>query len=198
MTVAAPATTRRVVTKQLSVASVLAVAIGVAWTAGAQPAPNTRDLEEYRLKAAFVARFAEFVEWPSTAGPDRASFNVCAAAPATFVTALRELTAGARAAGRPLAVHQITNDDEVDTCHVLFVAASSPVPVSAIMRRAESKPILTVGEEAGFLERGGMINLSLVDRRVRFEIDNAAAQRAGLRLSSQLLRLALNVRGGPS
>jgi hypothetical protein len=100
-------------------------------------------------------RFAEFVEWPSAAAPERASFNVCAAAPAMFVAALRELTAGARAAGRPLAVHPITNDDEVDMCHVLFVAASSPVPVSAIMRRAESKPILTVGEEAGFLERGG-------------------------------------------
>jgi hypothetical protein len=57
MTVAAAATTKRVVTKQLSTVSVLAVAIGVAFTAGAQPAPNTRDLEEHRLKAAFVARF---------------------------------------------------------------------------------------------------------------------------------------------
>jgi hypothetical protein len=56
-------------------------------------------------------------------------------------------------------------------------------------------PILTVGETPRFLENGGIISLHVVDRKVRFEIDARAAARAGLTLSSQLMRLASNVRG---
>jgi hypothetical protein len=55
---------------------------------------------------------------------------------------------------------------------------------------------LTVGDERGFVDEGGMIALRVVDGRVRFDVNVTAARRAGLRLSSQLLQLAMSVRGG--
>ena len=60
-----------------------------------------------------------------------------------------------------------------------------------------SPRVLTIGESPDFLREGGIINLLLVGRRVRFEVNPDAAARAGLRLSSQLLQLAVAVRGGP-
>jgi hypothetical protein len=59
-------------------------------------------------------------------------------------------------------------------------------------------PVLTVGDGDTFLDDGGVIQLRTLDRRVRFDISMSAAQHSRLRLSSQLLRLALEVRGGPS
>jgi hypothetical protein len=50
--------------------------------------------------------------------------------------------------------------------------------------------VLTVGDTDGFAQRGGAINFTLQARKVRFEINPAAAEQAGLKMSSQLLKLA--------
>ena len=65
----------------------------------------------------------------------------------------------------------------------------------AVLQSIESSPILTVSDAPRFLDEGGIVQLKLVDNRVRFAIDATAARRAGLRLSAQLLRLAIQVRG---
>jgi hypothetical protein len=62
---------------------------------------------------------------------------------------------------------------------------------------AQQTPVLTIGESTTFLDEGGLINLRLVDGRVRFDVNVDAANRVGVRFSSQLLRLALSVRGQP-
>ena len=51
-------------------------------------------------------------------------------------------------------------------------------------------PVLTVGDQNGFVQAGGMIGLRVEDSRVRFDVNLAAAQRAGLTLNSQMLKLA--------
>jgi hypothetical protein len=68
----------------------------------------------------------------------------------------------------------------------------------AVLESVGATPILTVSDAPKFLDEGGIVQLMLVENRVRFEIDATAAQRAGLRLSAQLLRLAVQVRGEPS
>jgi hypothetical protein len=59
--------------------------------------------------------------------------------------------------------------------------------------------VLTVGDTEGFTEAGGMINLTIVDQRVHFEINPDAARRAGMKISSKLLSLAkiVKVSEGP-
>ena len=76
---------------------------------------------------------------------------------------------------------------------VLFVPRGSN---PAVLREATRRPILTIGEEPDFLDRGGIIHLRLVGSRLRFDINAVQAQRVGLTLSAQLLRLAQSVRGG--
>jgi len=80
-------------------------------------------------------------------------------------------------------------------CHVLFVGARSDV-ATPVLRAAAGRPILTVGEGDRFLESGGIILMKIVDGRVRFDVNATSAARNGLRISSQLLSLALTVREG--
>jgi hypothetical protein len=63
---------------------------------------------------------------------------------------------------------------------------------------AVGRPILTIGETDRFLDDGGIISLTLAERRVRFDVSASEARRAGLRISPQLLNLARSIRGGPS
>lgn len=153
--------------------------------------------DEYPLKAAFMYQFPQFVEWPSAAWQEARTVQFCVLEPNPFGSELEQLIQGESLNGRPLAVKEIYGADELAGCHVLFVGTRSGDP-SAVLKASAGRPVLTIGEVEGFLESGGIIAMKIVDGKVRFEIHAANAQKAGLRISSQLLSLALAVRGGPS
>jgi hypothetical protein len=148
--------------------------------------------DELRLKAAFVYRFPQFVTWPSASTHGRNSLEICVAAGPATAAALRDLTSGESLNGRPFVVRENPSVQSLQSCHVLVVGAPAS---SAVLSRVAALPILTVGDSDTFLDDGGIIQLKVVDRRVRFEISMPAAARAGVTLSSQLLRLAAAVRG---
>lgn len=166
--------------------------------AGPAGAQTPAAAEEYRLKAAFVYQFPQFVEWPPASWNGRDSLEICVSQPNPFGRALTELVQGESLNGKRFVVRQVGPNAPLETCHLLFVAVAADATRDDLLARAASLAILTIGETPQFLDRGGMINLRLVDRRVRFEINVTATERAGLRLSSQLLRLASDVRGGKS
>ncbi len=151
--------------------------------------------DEYRLKAAFVYRFPQFVEWPPAAIQDARTLDVCVLQPNPFGSDLEQLVTGESLGGRALRVRVITGVDALSGCHALFVGAHGE-SVDGVLKSAVGRPILTIGETDQFLEEGGIIALKIVDRRVRFDVSTANAQRAGLRISAQLLSLAAAVRGG--
>jgi hypothetical protein len=148
---------------------------------------------EYELKAAFLLKFAQFAQWPPSAFSGRKTFELCVVSPNPFGDSLQALAISEPVMGLPVAVRVATDVPAIDTCHVLFVPtrAGGRKP---LLDRARTLPILTVGEDGAFLDDGGVINLRVVDGRMRFDVHAAAAQRAGLRLSSQLIRLAVTVR----
>jgi len=150
---------------------------------------------EYRLKAAFVDKFPEFVEWPPAALGYHQPLGICVLNPNPFGKVLDALTADPSLAGRRMVVRRIDAGDGFDGCHVLFLPTNAPGR-EGTLRRVASLPVLTISEGQASSDRGAVIQLRIADRKVRFDINLAAARTAGLRLSAQLLRLATDVRGG--
>lgn len=148
---------------------------------------------EYQVKAAFVFRFAHYVEWPAVAIDKRTTLEYCVGPTNPFGNALRQLVTGEMLGGRRLAVRDLTPTASLATCHVLFLHGGAIRPV---LERVRSQPVLTVSDAPGFLDEGGIIQLVRTDNRLGFNISLPAAERAGLRLSSHLLRLAGTLRGG--
>jgi hypothetical protein len=151
---------------------------------------------EYRVKAAFVARFPEFVNWPPPAWQGRTTLDVCVLTPNPFGKDLPDILDGQVIGGRRVAIQEVQADSPLTPCHVLYVTKESSGR-QEVLERAALLPILTISDAPKFLDSGGIIQLQTVNNRVRFEISSLAAARVGLRLSSQLLRLAVNVRSGP-
>jgi hypothetical protein len=156
------------------------------------PAAAQRVPDEFRLKAAFLFRFPEFVQWPAGALHGRPSIDLCVLAPNPFGRVLEQLVEGESLSGRRLAVRYV-HADGVNTCHLLYVPSGTN-DRKALLQRIAASPILTVSDATRFLDDGGMVQLTVVENRVRFEISTGAAVRAGLKLSAQLLRLAVAVR----
>ena len=157
-----------------------------------EPVTGQSDAHAYRLKAVFLHRFPQFVEWPETVWRDAPSGQLCVAQPNPFGAELSGLLRGESLRGRPLVTRDVSASAQLDGCHLLFVGAGASGG-DALLKAARERPILTVGETDAFLRSGGMITLKLINNRVRFEVNAGAVQRAGLRMSSQLLALATNV-----
>jgi hypothetical protein len=150
---------------------------------------------ENRLKAAVASKFPQFVEWPEHALSGRPALGFCVAQPDPYGADLDTLVAGETAQGRPLVVRRLRNAAALGECHVLLIPAGGGRQRELLLEAA-SQPILTVGDSGSFLDEGGMVVLRLVGGRVRFDVNARAARNAGLRISSQLLRLAVKVHGG--
>jgi hypothetical protein len=80
---------------------------------------------------------------------------------------------------------------EIRKCHVLFLCPSEKPFLPRVLPHLQKEGILLVGDAPGFLEAGGIINLVIEEKKVRFEINLAAAGRAKLQIRSSLLRLAI-------
>jgi hypothetical protein len=143
---------------------------------------------EAAVKAAFLYNFTKFIDWPDSAfSSSDARFVVCAAASETFRRELEQTFESERVAGRRVAVES-PQDRGIRHCHVIYFAAGQDA--GARLASVRDAPILTVGEGRAFLQQGGHIAFRLHQNRVRFEISKRAADRAGLLVSSKLLRLA--------
>jgi hypothetical protein len=152
---------------------------------------------EYPVKAAFLFNFTKFIEWPPDAfAQSDAPLDICIMGVDPFGRALDETVAGEIVKGRKVIVQRIERAPAPESCQVVFIGAQEFIghDKGAHSILAEfGRGVLTVGEGNTFLGEGGMIAFVIENRRVRFEINQAAASSAGLRLSSQLLKVAKSV-----
>ena len=146
--------------------------------------------KEYQVKAAFLFNFIQFVQWPpmiftNTDEP----FRIGVLGENPFDTALEETVQGETIGNHKIIVERAQAVGELANCQVIFISKSEKKHVTEILSALGTKPVLSVSEIEGFAGRGGSINFYLEGSKVRFEINPAAAQRDGLKVSSQLLTL---------
>lgn len=141
------------------------------------------------LKTAFVYNFARFISW--TDGSERSDNPLrIRVTPADAVQTVRASLAGKTVRGRPLLVEALPEAPEQADCHILFITTTDRSAARRALATVKGRSVLTVGHVPGFCQMGGIINFYMRGSTLRFEINRKAAERAGLRISSDLLRLA--------
>ena len=160
----------------------------------AVPVPARADISEADVKAAFLPRFARYVTWPPSAAPDGSSpFVLCVIGNDPFGN---ELTSAARTQsvdGRRIVVRRLSSGNGAGGCQIAYVGGGRGESVGQLLDSLRGKPILTVTDSRNGGQRG-IIHFAVVDGRVRFFINDADAERRGLKISSRLLALAISVR----
>jgi len=149
---------------------------------------------EYQVKAVFLYNFAKFVEWPSDPGGSSGPISICVLGDDPFDGILDQAIKGKTVNGRELVIKRFKQVGEAAACQIVFISSSNKKVLRPILESLIRAGALTVGETEGFAQLGGVINLTLEDNRVHFEINVDAAQRARLKISSKLLSLAKIVR----
>ena len=171
---------------------------------------GARSLEEYReLKRQWVYNVARFVTWPPS------SFSLM---DTPFIVGIigeelqkaEGLFKGKTIQGRKVEVKRFKSAYDVKFCHLLYISASQKNSVSSIVMNIKRlKPstggstsgvltsagsaILTISDMEDFIQKGGMVQLVVKENKMRFQVNQTSAKKSGLKISSQLLKLADSV-----
>jgi hypothetical protein len=176
---------------KLSPSSTVAVLLMLVLAMEVEPAEAPRP-GEYDVKAAFLYNFAKFVKWPEeqTLGP---TFIVAVLGEDPFRGILEKTLTGKTILERTVEVRRLSTPEAAGKVQILFIGSSEKPRLADILKTLEGRSVLTVGEMDSFSDRGGMITFKLKNDVVRFDINLAQVERAHLKMSSQLIRLAERV-----
>lgn len=175
--------------RSLACAVALAAALAGAPLGAAQRTATAED----NIKAAFLFNFTKFVEWP--ASDITRPFRICTLAEPEFGTAVDRTIFGETAGGRPIERITPPNPAAARTCHILFIGQRDTDRIDRWLAAARGAPVLVVGESRAAWNRGAHINFVVDANRVKFDVNPDAASRAGLTVSSKLLRVARTIAG---
>lgn len=169
----------------------------IVWVAN-MPLTSVEATETYSpdaLKAAYLYRFAGYVSWPEAA-PSDAPFTIAVLGSPGVAAELERLLPRHPINGQIAQVREITTVKESANAKILYVGAGRAEALHALVPEGGREATLLVTDEEGGLNNGAAINFLTVDRNVRFEVSLTAADRWGLRISAELLGVALRVQGG--
>ncbi len=145
---------------------------------------------ETTVKALDILNFGRFVEWPThvNSGP---ALRICVAGHGDLAAVVRDSAEGKSIGGRAVTVTPVAASSAADCCEILLIERSELRHTKAIVQILAGKPVLTVCDDPNGFGAGVMVVFRLVGETIRFEINNEAASQAGLKISSQLLKVAI-------
>lgn len=168
------------------------------WAAPLQDVAFTQEqqVQEYELKAVYLYNFLHFIHWPTSPGAqDAAPIVIGIVGKSPFGNALEALKISLEIAGKPtIAIKEFGNyrsGMDLTACNILFVSASEVKNFSTIIKSLQKAPVLTVADTQNFIKSGGMINMVKHKGKIRWVINRTATTNAKLRVSSQLLNIAI-------
>lgn len=156
--------------------------------------PARAQVNERAVKVAFVFNLTKYVEWPQR----NSELIVGVVGEGPMVEALETQLAGKSSESRPIRVVEFPSDAQLERCHILYVAYSTPKKARAAVERVRNKSILTVGDSDSFAHDGGMVGLVTAEDHIQIQVNLKAAEEAHLKISSRVLGLATIVETKPA
>jgi hypothetical protein len=148
---------------------------------------------EAQVKAAYLFNFGKFVKWQRNEAGGSESLQICILGKDPFGTVLDSTVAGESVDGKTITVKRIVTVPQAPQCRILFISLSEEHRLRPILAAAQRSGALTVSDIPHFAELGGIIEFTIQQDRIRFEVNRAVAEQCGLILSSQLLKVASKV-----
>ncbi len=146
---------------------------------------------EQQVKAAYLFNFARYVDWPSSVyGAASDPLRICVLGDDDFMDIARSSVGNRKIEERSVSVESRSGVAESSSCQILFITSEQSRLEQDVVAGLAKRSVFTVSDSDGFARSGGVANFVRVGNKIRFEITRNSAERAGLKLSSKLLRIA--------
>ncbi len=148
-------------------------------------------VSEYEFKAAFLERFTRFVMWPGELdGKFENTFKIAVIGKNPFNTTLDELLADIKIKDQKVSLIYTNDINDLNKVNLVFISGSEKKRINEILSVISTKPILIISDSKGFCEMGTHINMYVDGNYIRYEINQKAMEKSGLKVSSLLLASA--------
>ncbi len=164
------------------------ILLSLVLAAGISGAAKAQDVD-YRIHSVFLYNFTKYVQWPAAA--QSGDFVIGVVGDSPIYAELMRVTNGKMAGTQKIVVKKFKPSDAVDGCHMLFVP--SDANFDKVQAKVAGKPVLVITEKAGLAQKGSSINFVVRDNKWRFELNENATRSAGLKVASELSKLAIAV-----
>lgn len=139
--------------------------------------------KEYALKAAFLYRFIDYVNWKDYS--KNQTFKIAVLEESQITSSLLNMPKN-----KKIDIQEYKNLNEIGFCNILFVPYNCSIPIETILSKFSGKPVLIVTEKNGYGKKGAHMNFIIVDNKLKFEVNLKAINKAGIGISSFLLQHA--------
>ena len=146
--------------------------------------------KDYTFHTVFVYNFTKYIEWPDAGKELVIGIQ---GGDAQAVQAFEKMAQAKSSADKKFVIKSINKPDDAAACHLIFIPDDESDKTAAYAQKFAGTPKLIVTEKEGMIKKGGIINFVTVDGKLRFELNQRALDKAGLKVSSQLLSLAILV-----
>ena len=152
---------------------------------------ETSSPQEYELKAAYLYNFLPFIEFSHKTARDEAkTYNICSFKHPKASKFL-SLLDGQALGSRKIAIVYLDDEPKLDFCYVVYIPHPLRGKSSEVLQATKGKQILTIGENAGFCQQGGMLNFFVKGRKLRFEVNRTVAGQEGITFRAKMLKHAV-------
>jgi hypothetical protein len=149
---------------------------------------------EYAVKAAYLPKFANYVEWPAASFDNQHSdISLCIVGSDPFGGIGDEAMQKQQIGGRQIVVKHLAAASRDSGCQILFIGGGDAKKIGQALDAVRGTGVLTVTEAAASGATDSIIRFVIDDNHVRFAIDAEAAAQNGISVSSKLLSLAMTV-----
>lgn len=147
---------------------------------------------EYTLKTIYIEKITRFIEWPDSCKfhKDDQSFTIHVLGNTALKASLKNIFSIQKIYERPVKIKEIKSVEEIETCHVLFIAADQEKNLDKIIHKFKNRPVLTIGDTPGYCKKGVLINFFVEEGDLKFNINHRMAQKSPLDFSFYLLNIA--------
>jgi hypothetical protein len=163
---------------------------------GDATAKNSQEESVEDVKAVFIWKFANLVEFPEHANVSdkNKAFVIGIMGETPVESSLNEMARSKKIVGKRIRVIRIVEYPQIESCNILFISEFSRKKLKDIMEVVDKLPILTIGDTEDYEKRGVMINLFLTPQnKLRFNVNRRAAKRSGISLTSKIVGMASNI-----
>jgi hypothetical protein len=147
---------------------------------------------EYEIKAAFLYNFSQYIEWPSI---PESSFRIAITGVSPITEKIRNIASNNKIKNRPVTVTEVSTIENLEGPEIIYIPSNSKISLQQVLMKFGQSPVLIITEDPGSAEAGANINFVIVNNRLKFEFNVAAANLYQFHISSNLLKHAILVKG---
>lgn len=145
-----------------------------------------------KMKANYIYNFTKYIEWPDKYKEGNFVIGILGAS--SFYNELTTSLSTKTVGSRKFEIKSFANAESVSgTCHILFIPVENSSLLPAVLKKTKGKSTLIVTEKAGLAKQGAAINLIPVENKLKFELNKETTEKYNLKVSSNLLALAILV-----